>query len=94
MATEDISAGTAADAGTPFSLAAGTSRVYYCDPPLASGERCFLQISNDSGTTYFDVGDICTVGNPVSTVTAQGTGASYFRVSKGPTATSTSVWYD
>lgn len=94
MATSYISSATAATNGALFNLAAGTSRVFYCDPPLPSGERCTLQISNDTGTTWFDVGDICTVGNPVSTVTAQGAGASDFRVVKGATATATEVWYD
>lgn len=94
MATSYISTATARSEGLGFSLSAGASRQFYCVPALGPYEVCTLEISPDSGTTWAAVGDICTNDDQIGTVTARGAGASYFRVIKGATESSTVVYYD
>lgn len=94
MSSTDGSAGTGVQAGTGFSLASGAARTYFCVPPLAANERCYLEVSYDSGTNYEHAGDLVTNGEQLGTVTNRSSGTMYFKVTKDVTAASTQMYYD
>lgn len=96
MATSYIASTTARSEGASFNLTAGSSRIFYCSPQLAPYETCTLEMTPDSGTTWLPVGVICTheKDKQQGVVTAQGAGATDFRVIKSPTATATVVYFD
>lgn len=93
MANEYIAAATGKSEGSLFTLSAGSSRMFYCDPALDVGESVVAQITNDSGTTWFDVGLLCDPSKQVGTLTATGAGSSSFRCILN-TKTDKALWYD
>lgn len=93
MSTEYIASGTAAATGAEFTLSAGSSRLFYCQPALGSNEFLSLFIKNTDGS-FTTVGTLASSGNQTGTVTATGEASSIFKVSRSVVSPAKTVYFD
>ena len=93
MSTEYIASGTTAVTGAEFTLTAGSSRLFYCQPALGSNESLLLEIKNTDGS-FTGVGTLADAGEQTGTVTATGAGSSTFRVSRSVVSPAKTVYFD
>lgn len=94
MSTEYIAETTAETSGADFTLAAGASRAFWCQPALGSSETVNLFIKNSTNSSYTRVGVVCSSGEQTGVVTAQGTGSSVFQARKSATTIAKGVYFD
>lgn len=94
MSTQHIAPTSAAASGAEFTLDAGTSRAFWCQPALGSNESVQLFIKNSSNNAFTSVGTLCSSGNQTGVVTAQGASSSTFQVRKSATDGNKGVYFD
>lgn len=93
MSTEYIAVGETEVLGAEFTLAAGSSRLFYCSPALGANESLILSIKN-ADATYSQVGTLASSSEPAGTVTATGAGSSTFKVLRSPVSPAKTVYFD
>jgi len=93
MSTEYIASGTTAATGAEFTLTAGSSRLFYCEPALGGSENLELLIKNTDGN-FTTVGALASPKNQTGTVTATGEGSSTFKVSRSVVSPAKTVYFD
>lgn len=94
MSTLYIYASSAAVSGAEFTLDAGASRAFWCEPALGSNESVQLFIKNSTTNAFTSVGTLCSSGNQTGVVTAQGGSSSTFQARKSATDGNKGVYFD
>ena len=94
MSTLYLYATSAAASGNEFTLDAGTSRAFWCDPALGSNESVQLFIKNSTTGRFTTVGTLCSSGNQTGVVTAQGSSSSTFQARKSATDGNKGIYFD
>ena len=94
MSTQYITPGSAAASGDEFTLDAGASQAFWCQPALGANESVDLFIKNSTNNAYTRVGTICSSGEQTGVVTAQGSTSSTFQARKSATDGNKGIYFD
>lgn len=94
MSTQYITPGSTAASGADFTLDAGASQAFWCQPALGSNESVDLFIKNSTNNLYTRVGTLCSSGQQTGVVTAQGSTSSTFQARKSATDGNKGVYFD